>query len=532
MSQINPWTLFDDAVQRGASTVVSLDRPLDIAPESGTTLALATVAGIVGEAAGWLAAAGAGPGDSVAIVKDNHWDSDLLAYAAIRAGAVPAKLRSDLPPASQEILLGRLRPAVTVTTTSVLAAAREAGVDLAAVAGTILTVDGPAPAALSLDELRGAPAPSPRSRADDAPLIVCATSGTTGVPKLVVHSTATIIRRLAEFEARRYPFFGCRPTDVVASASAFSHGRTFCWTAVAATMAPREIVIVSDHAPDRAASLLAGHPPTILEGLPSTFVRWTALAGSAANPFGSVRLYVSTYDAIHPPALRAFLSASREPRVVFMHGWGQSETGPLAFRLFTRKALAARGERSPTTRDHGMPTPIKTRLRVVDPQTLLPLPRGRCGVILARTRARCLGYVGEPERFAAKLDGTWFNTGDLGRITRRGSVVFVDREIDGVGRASCLELEDVIDDRLDDVLECVILGERDGRLVPVLVTADGEMVDENAWRVAVADLPALDEPVVMTWDEVPRTGTGKVQRWRLRAQLAGIAASAGTGRWT
>lgn len=531
MTQINPWSLFDDAEQAGAATRVQLDRPLPLAPDGGDAYDVARLAALVREASAWIAAAGARPMDYVAILKDNHWDNDLLSYAAVRAGTVPAKIRADLPAAAQRTLLARLAPALTITTTGVLAAAGEAGVDLAAVGGRLLTIDGPAAGAIALDDVRGAAVPSPRSRADDAPLIVCATSGTTGVPKLVVHSTATIIRRLAEFEAHRYPFFGCQPTDVVASASAFSHGRTFCWTSVAITMTPRTIVIVSDHDAARAEPFLRAHRPTILEGLPSTFVRWTPMASQPGNPFEDVHLYVSTYDAIHPPAVRAFLNASTRPRVVFMHGWGQSETGPLAFRLFTRKALAKRGARHPTTRDHGMPTPIKTRLRVVDAETLTPLPRGRVGLIQTRTKARCLGYVGESERFAAKVDGDWFTTGDVGLITRKGNVMFHDREVDGMPAMSCLEIEDVVDDRLDEVLECIVLGTPGQAPLPIVVTDDGSL-DGAAWRAAVADLPELAEPVVMTWDEVPRTGTGKVQRWRLREQLAAVADPCGSGRWT
>ncbi|MGH3975284.1 MAG: AMP-binding protein, partial [Pseudonocardiaceae bacterium] len=360
-------------------------------------------------------------------------------------------------------------------------------------------------------------------------------SGTTGIPKLAIHSTSTIIRQMAQFEARRWPIFGGRPDDTVASASAFSHGRTFCWTAVALTLAPRHIVIVADDNPVRAEPVLRAHPPTILEGLPSTFIRWQPMAAKPHGPFRNVRVYVSTYDAIHPPAVRTFLAASQRRRAVFMHGWGQSETGPLTFRVFTRRALAALGDRHPTTRNQGLPVPGKTRLRVVDPKTFRALPHGQPGVIMARTKARCLGYLGEQQRWDDKADGPWFNTGDIGIVTRGGSVVFVDREVDEVPGMSCVELEDVIDDRLADVLECVILGTPGRPPLPVVITGDGHL-DTTAWRAAVHDLPALDEPIVLTWDQIPRTGTGKVRRLALRDQLgdqlANVSATHGTGRWT
>ncbi|MGH7749485.1 MAG: AMP-binding protein, partial [Candidatus Dormibacteria bacterium] len=307
--------------------------------------------------------------------------------------------------------------------------------------------------------------------------------------------------------------------------------RTFCWTAAAFTLAPRHVVIVADDDPLRAEPVLRAHQPTILEALPSTFIRWQSMAAKPHNPFRDVRVYVSTYDAIHPPAVRAFLIASQQPRAMFVHGWGQSETGPLTFRFFTRRALARRGNRYPTTRNQGLPAPGRTRLRVVDPKTFRPLPRGELGVIMARTKALCLGYLGEQHRWDSKADGPWFNTGDIGVITRLGSIIFLDREVDAVPGMSCVELEDVIDDRLADVLECIVLGSPGRPPLPVVVTSDGRL-DAVTWRAAVQDLPELAEPIVLTWDEVPRTGTGKVRRLALREQLSNVGITHGTGRWT
>ncbi|MGH3693825.1 MAG: class I adenylate-forming enzyme family protein [Pseudonocardiaceae bacterium] len=530
MRRINPSTLFEDAAERG-STLVHLDRPFDITSEGRITYSAEQLADLVRDAAGWLAAVGARPGDRVAIVKGNHWDIDVLAYAAVRIGAIPAKIRNNLAPEAIQVLLQRLDASVLITSTETLEAARSAGVDLAALATTTLSIDGPVPGALSLDSVRGQAPPPPHRRGDDEPLIVCPTSGTTGIPKLTLHSTTTIIRQLAQFEARRWPVFGGRPDDTVASASAFSHGRTFCWTAVAFTVAPRHVVIVADDDPVRAGPVLRAHPPTILEALPATFIRWQPMAATPANPFSDVRLYVSTYDAIHPPAVRSFLAASQRPGAMFVHGWGQSETGPLTLRVFTRRALTTRGNRHPTTRNQGLPIPGKVGLRVVDPKTFRVLPPGQPGVIMARTKARCLGYLGEQQRWEDKADGPWFNTGDIGIRTRTGSVVFLDREVDEIPGMSCVELEDVIDDRLADVLECVVLGTPDRPPLPVVITSDGRL-DNAAWQAAIRDLPPLAEPVILTWDEVPRTGTGKVRRLALREQLAGVGATHGTGRWT
>ncbi len=528
--RIRPGTLFEDAAQRRGQTLVHLDRPFDIAPQGGLTYRIGELAALVREASGWLAAAGVRPGDRVGIVKDNHWDIDVLAYAAVRLGAVPAKIRSNLTPSAIETMLRRLEPSLLVTTARCLESALCDGIDLGGLAKQTLSIDRPVGGSLSIDAVRGQPVPPPEDRGDDDPLVVCPTSGTTGIPKLVVHSTNTIIRRLAQFEAHRYPFFGGRPTDTLASASAFSHGRTFCWTAVALTLTPRNIVIISDQDQAHAEPLLRVYPPDIFEALPSTFARWEATATGPHNPFRNVRLYISTYDAIHPPAVRTFLEASQRKHVVFMHGWGQSETGPLAFRLFTRKSLASKGDRHPTTRNAGSPTPIKTRLRVVDPTTLRRVPCGTPGVILARTKALALTYLGEQDRWDGKVHGAWFNTGDVGTVSRGGVVRLLDREVDAVPGLSCLELEDVIHDRMPDVVECVLLGAPGRFPLPVVVTKDGTL-DAERWRVSTADLPQLDEPVVLSDDQVPCTGTGKVRRLELRKELGSTLVTYGKGTW-
>ncbi|WHT22862.1 class I adenylate-forming enzyme family protein [Crossiella sp. CA-258035] len=514
--------LFEECAERGSRTLVHLDRPFDIAP-GVTTYDLPGLAELVRAAAGWLAAAGVRRGERVVILKDNHWDYDLLACAAIRLGAVPALLSGQLPPESVEVLLKRLDPAVLVTTGRHLATG-----DLPALARRTLTLDhGPA-GVLTLDDVRGHPAPAPCRRADDEPLVINHTSGTTGLPKLVTHSTATIIGRLARLESIRWPVLGTRRSDTVASASSFAHGRTFCWTASVLCLAPQRILILSG---EQDQALLAAHPPTTLEALPSWFVRHQGLAREPDNPFRRVRLYVSTYDAMHPPTVRAYLHASARKRPLWMQGWGQTETGPLTFRFLTRKALARRDDPEPTTRNLGRPLPGRTRLRVVDPRTFAPLPPGRTGLVLARTRARCLDYVGEPDRFAAKDTDGWWNTGDLGQRTRTGAILFLDREVDQTPELSCVRTEDLLEERLPEVLEAVVLGVRGQPPIPVLVTANGTL-SELAWRRAIRDLPAMAGPVPLTWAEVPRTGTGKVRRQELLERLLGRAERHGSGRWT
>jgi acyl-coenzyme A synthetase/AMP-(fatty) acid ligase len=168
---------------------------------------------------------------------------------------------------------------------------------------------------------------------------------------------------------------------------------------------------------------------------------------------------------------------------------------------------------------------------VVDPATFRPVPRGESGLVMARTTALCAGYVGEQERLLAKSAGGWFATGDLGVTTLSGRLRLLDREVDAVPGGSCVEIEDVLHDRLPDVVEAVVLGRASGLPLPVLVTRDGTLA-RDAWRRAVADLPPLGEPALLPVHQLPLTATGKVRRQELRDQLLGGAQPYGTGHWT
>lgn len=519
--------LFDRAASRGHATTVHLDRPFDIAPDAGTDHDVPALAELVRAASGWWWEAGARPGSRVAILKDDHWDVDLLACAAVRAGAVPAKLSGRLPAETASALLKRLEPDVLVTSPGLIERAAEEGVDLASFARTTVST-GPAPGAVHLDELRGSGVPQPHRRGDDEPLVITHTSGTTGVPKLVVHSTRSIIANLARFEALPTPVVGIRKDDVLATASSYAHGRTFCWTAVAVSTAPREIVVLTGQDPDQVDPVLRQHPPTVVEGLPASFVRLKPLTARLANPFRRTRLFISTYDAVHPPTVRAFLKASGRKHPLWLDGFGQTETGPLTFRLHHRGSVQRR--RSATHRA-GRPIPLKTRLKLVDPGTFQPVRPGEPGLLLARTRALCLDYLGESERFAAKKVGTWWNTGDLGIRTREGSVHLVDREVDCAPEGSCVATEDTLEERIPRAIECVLLARADEPPLPVVITSDGEL-SEHTWRHACHGLPTMSPPVVLRWDDVPRTGTGKVRRLELLDRLTGSAETYGTGRWT
>ena len=515
--------------------VFHLDRPFDLAPAGGTRYDVARLARLVEETSGALHAAGLGPGDRLAIIKENHFDVVLLASAAARLGALPAMVSDTIRPQALRTMMERLGPKVLVASPAVLTAAARAGCGLVGPGARVLAVGAAAevpPGVAALDELRGGAIPPASPCPDDEPMICTHTSGTTGVPKLVAHSAYTLLGVLTRLETMPIPFLSTRPDDVIATCISFVHGRSITWTSAQLARPPGKVVVLADSDLASVRATLRDHPPTTLEACPNIFQRWEELVATDPQLFRRVRAFINTFDAIHPRTVRKFLGASGRRGTVWGQVWGQSEVGPVCMAIYTRGKLRRRpGSRTAVTSKVGRPIPLVTSVRVVDPQTRRRLPRGREGIVVVRTRGRCLTYLGEDDRYAEKLwDGYW-NTGDIGVHGRTGGIRIVDREVDLIPGMSGIELESVLLDRLEGATEVIMLGVPGRRPVPVL-SMQGNRLDPDEWRRATADLPELEPPQLIAWDEFPRTGTWKVRRPELRSQLLGTARTHGTGRWT
>ena len=519
------------AAQRATTQRVIADRPADIDPEGPADRDYAGWARLVEQAAGWLHAAGVRPWDRVAVLKANHLDVTLLASAIARLGAIPATLGWTLTPEFARAILARLDKPFLVADSTQL---RQCGLDedaVAALTKRTITVDRTDRRdVVALDDLRGAPPARPRLRAAHEPMLITHTSGTTGIPKLVLHS-AESIHSLALVEAERWPVFGLRPRDTVAYGDPFFHQRMATAMAAVATITPTVLMLSEPQSP-AVRDLLAEHRPTIVETLPNIYLHWESLASDPARPFSNVRVYVNSFDAIHTRTIRTFLHASDRRRPIWVQSWSQTEAGAIVIRPYLRRSVRRVGKRPPPTQVLGWPIPFLCKLRAVDPDTGARVPRGQVGLIEVSQPGRSLAYVGEQDRHDLKRDGWWWNTGDLGVINRFGAVRLVDREIDRIPGASAIELEDVLLDRLPETTEVVVLAVAGQEPIPVLSTTSDIPLDRASWARATGDLPPLAEPIQIPWSQFPRTATWKIRRVQLREQLFCGAEAVGVGRWT
>ncbi|GAA2102162.1 AMP-binding protein [Actinomadura alba] len=515
--------------------VFHLDRPFDIAPEGGTRYTVADLADLIARTSGALSEAGLGPGDRMAVVKDNNLDVIVLAAAAARIGVLPALITPAVRTEHLPIMLERLDPKAVIASPGVLEAAEQSGSPLAGPQVTLIVAGrGRVPGGtVAFADLPAGEAPPATPRPDHEAMICTHTSGTTGAPKLVAHSANTMLGVIKRMEAmNRLPGLAFRPDDVMASCIAFVHGRAIAWIVQQLVQPPGEVVALSDSEPDNVAATLGARPPTIVESCPNIFQRWEGLTSSHPQVFRRVRAYLNTFDAIHPSTVRKFVTTSERRVVVWGQAWGQSETGPICMGVLTRrKVLRSEGASTPVTHYVGRSIPFVSRVRVVAPSDRRKLPRGEEGIVLVKTHGRCITYLGEDERYREKLWDGWWNTGDIGVKTRSGLIRLVDREVDTIPGASGIELESLLLERVRNATEIIVLGVPGRRPLPVVSTHDGDL-DPAIWENATKGLPEMDPPVLIAWEEFPRTGTWKVRRHELREKVLDTTETHGTGRWT
>lgn len=166
-------------------------------------------------------------------------------------------------------------------------------------------------------------------------------------------------------------------------------------------------------------------------------------------------------------------------------------------------------------------------VRVVDEDDE-KLPPGAVGEIVIRPLEPDVvmqGYYGMPEETRQAFRNLWLHTGDFGRLDDQGHLYFEGRKKDAIRRRgeniSAFEIEEVVNSH-PDVAESAALGvpseltEEDVKVV--VVKRPGSPLDEDELRRFCSDRMArfmLPRYIEFT-DEIPKTPTGKVEKYRLR----------------
>jgi acyl-coenzyme A synthetase/AMP-(fatty) acid ligase len=261
-------------------------------------------------------------------------------------------------------------------------------------------------------------------------------------------------------------------------------------------------------------------------GVPAMY-RMLLEAGAEQRDLSSVHLWGSGADAMPAELAATFKrlgSTARLPIIgpigeaSFFEGYGMVESGGGAAVKASPPCLSVGlGE------SLGFPLP-GYRFRVVDEHGD-DVGAGQVGELLLKGPGVTRGYWGDPAGTGAMLtDDGWLRSGDLARKGVLGTVVFAGRQKDVIKNGGysvyALEVERVLEDH-PDVLEAAVVGVPDGRLGEVPCAAvrlaagatvgpDG-LIEWAADRLAEYKTPRH----IVVLDELPRTGTRKVQKREL-----------------
>ena len=173
-------------------------------------------------------------------------------------------------------------------------------------------------------------------------------------------------------------------------------------------------------------------------------------------------------------------------------------------------------------------------LMVADAETLAPVPADgqTIGEIFMRGNNVMKGYVKNPAATAKNFRGGWFASGDLGVMHPDGYIEIKDRLkdiiISGGENISSVEVEDVLY-RHPDVLEAAVVARPDekwGETPCAFVTLKpGRSLTEDALIAFCRDnMARFKVPKTVVFDELPKTSTGKIQKFVLRDRARALGA--------
>jgi acetyl-CoA synthetase len=377
---------------------------------------------------------------------------------------------------------------------------------------------GPAMAAAPVDF------PTERTRPEDMALLHF-TSGTTGLPKGVVHVHEAVV---AHSETGRLAL-DLRPGDVYwcTADPGWVTGMSY---GIIAPLCNR-VTMVVDEAEfdlDRWYGILERERIAVWYTAP-TAIRMMMRAGAEAaqgRDFSALRFLASVGEPLNAECV---LWGERVFGLPFHDNWWQTETGGIM--------IANTADMDIKPGAMGKPLPgIAAGIVARDGDTVRDLPDGQIGELALRPGwpSMMRGYLGQPERYAKAFAGGWYLTGDLAMRDADGYFWFVGRADDLIKSSGHLigpfEVESALIEH-PAVAEAAVIGipdETAGEVVKAFVTLKAGFTPDEALERELRGHarkrlgPAVAPREIVFRESLPRTRSGKIMRRLLRARELGL----------
>ncbi|PLC12066.1 long-chain fatty acid--CoA ligase [Kocuria flava] len=498
----------------------------------------------VERAAEGLRRLGVAAGDRVAIVLPNCPQHIVAFYAVLRLGAVVVEhnplytapeLRHQFEDHGARVAIVwdraadrirslpedlRLDAVVAVDVTEAMPRRTRAALrlPLPATRAARAQLTGPAPGTIPWRRLVAAEplaADHPRPTAHDLALLQY-TSGTTGLPKgaMLTH------RNLESNALMGQHWLHSGEDEVVHGVLPLFHAFGLTLGVTFAMSLGARLVLFPTVRADLVLKALRRSRPTVLPAVPPVYEKLLDAAEERGADLRGIAVAVSGAMTLPVPLVERW---ERATGGMLVEGYGLTECSPLVACNPLNDSRRAGSI--------GVPFP-STEIRLVDPETLEDVPRGRDGELWVRGPQVFRGYWKRPEETARVLveDG-WLRTGDVVTVDDDGFLRVVDRIkeviITGGFNVAPTEVETALKLH-DDVADAAVVGLDDGRggeaVVAAVVLAPGAVLDEQALRehcygkVTRYKVPRR----IVAVEDLPRTMLGKTLRREVRARLEAL----------
>jgi acyl-CoA synthetase (AMP-forming)/AMP-acid ligase II len=459
---------------------------------------------------------GIGRGDRVAYLGPNHpaFLETLFAVGTLGAIGVPLNTRLAVPELARHLTDSGARALIYGAGQAQAAAAlREAAPGVR----DVVALGEPASGELSYEGLLAGDGPEiDEPVAPGDPFLIMYTSGTTGGAKGATLSHGNItwnaINAVVDAEFRQ--------DEIALVVAPLFHTAALNMLCLPAILKGGAVLIEPGFEPGRALEAIESQRVTSLFGVPAVYDAMAAHPRWPDADLSSLRMLLCGGAPVPEATIRAYTSRG----LSFIQGYGMTEASPGALLLDTAHVESKAGSA-------GVPH-FFTDVRVVHPD-LSPASPGETGEIVVSGPNVMQGYWNQPEATAkALVDGTWLRSGDAGTTDEDGYVFVVDRIkdmiISGGENIYPAEVENVLREH-PAVADCGVIGVPDtrwgevGRAVVVLRPGAG-VTEEELLAFLDGKIARFKIPKSVRFSgELPRTGTGKILKKRLRETHGGAS---------
>src|SRR6202158_1456734 len=348
------------------------------------------------------------------------------------------------------------------------------------------------------------------------------TSGTTGNPKgVVTHHRGAYLNAVSNILAGN---LGQHPVYLWTLPMFHCNGWGFSLTVAAAAGIN---VCLRKVESSRIFELIKKHGVTHMAGAP---IVYNTLINAPDAPKGkAARPVVGLIAGAAPPV--AVLEGAESIGIKLTHVYGLTEVdGPASVCAEQPgwNELPA-DQRAQLKRRQGVSYPLQEGVTVIDPETMREAPRDgeTVGEVMFRGNIVMKGYLKNEKATREAFAGGWFHTGDLGVLDEHGYVIIKDRSkdiiISGGENISSIEVEDVLH-KHPAVLFAAVVAKPDPKWgeVPcafIELKDNARATEAEIIAFCRSQMPGFKTPKSVVFGPIPKTSTGKIQKFMLRNQV-------------